>query len=160
MISGSPKGIHQSLILESNITTENIRRNVDYVAERVNIPLEGFKVRFWFSMGLVLSWGVGVSGSFLGTASVDYGVGVDVPGEAILSVDFVYPQQSYAYGWEGSAFTPTFQVNDLDHTVDLGASSQLKIALELQLNKIAKFDAGLPLYLPGLDFNLLKSYRM
>lgn len=123
------------------------------------IPAAGIAVPGIFSLGAIVSYDVGASASFSGSATVQYGLSASIPDSAKIVADLLNPSSSSATGFAAGQVTPNFGVTALSAGLTLAAFSQPKLSFGIELNNIAKFDAAFDVKLPEVVATLTGGYN-
>ena len=159
-MKGSPQGLQAALQLEATITSNDEPDSLQYTKELFSFPVPdaGIEVEGIFKLGATLSYDVGVSSTFSGSATVDFGVQAGVPDSAQITADIQNPDSSSATGWSGGTLTPLFDIKRESASVKLAAFSQPKLALGVELIEIGNFDVALTVKLPEVSVTLTAAY--
>lgn len=107
-----------------------------------------------------VSYDVGTSATFAGTATADFGLQASLPNGAKVVADINNPEKSSATGWQGASLTPIFDVTKLSASITLAAYSQPKIAFGVELFKVGNVDVAVTMKLPEISSTLSASYGM
>ena len=158
-IDASPHGFAAELELEAIITSTDKPDSLQYTKELWSAPVPdaGIEVPGIFKLGATLSYNVGVSTSFKGTATVDFGIKSTIPDSAKAVLDLGSAAGSSADGFDG-AVTPIFDVKQLSASVTLSAFSQPKLSFGIELTKVGKADIALTISLPEVSVTLAANY--
>ena len=148
------------LELEAKITATASPASLQYEKEllSVAIPGAGLSIPGILNLGATLSYDVGITTTFQGTATVDFGVSAAVPNSAALIADLRNPDNSVATGFSGGSLTPIFDVKDVSASVTLGAYSKPKLAFGLEITKIGTANVDIGVKLPEVDVTLTAAY--
>ena len=159
-MTASPQNFQAELELEVNITASESPAALQFQKQLVSFPIPdaGIEIPHIFSLGTILSYSVGGTASFQGTASVDFGLSSSLPNSAQLVADLKNPDSSSATGFSGGDLTPLFNVNEMSAAVTLGAYSLPKISFGVQLVKIGSASVDLSVKLPEVDVTLTAEY--
>ena len=159
-MTASPQNFQAELELEVNITASESPKTLQFQKQLVSFPIPdaGIEIPDIFSLGTILSYSVGGTASFHGTASVDFGLSSGLPNSAQLVADLKNPDSSSATGFSGSDLTPLFNVNEMSAAVTLGAYSLPMISFGVKLVKIGSASVDLSVKLPEVDVTLTAEY--
>lgn len=146
--------------LEATITSSDEPDSLQYTKELFSFPIPdaGIEVEGIFKLGATLSYDVGVSSTFSGSATVDFGLQAGVPDSAQVVADIQNPDSSAATGWGGATLTPLFDIKKESASVKLAAFSQPKLAFGIELIEIGNFDVALTVKLPEVSVTLTAAY--
>jgi len=160
-LTGTPSGLAAQLELGSTITGGLHPDTLSYSKTLFSVPIPdaGIAVAGIFSLGAIISYDVGVSAAFSGSATVKYGLSASIPNNAKLVANLVTPSSSSATGFEGFQVTPVFDVTTLSAGVTLSAFSQPKLSFGLEITGIAKFDAAFAVKLPEVTATLTGGFN-
>lgn len=125
---------------------------------RFPIPGAGIAVKGIFSLGATVSYDVGTSATFAGTATVDFGLEASLPNGAKVSADIINPGQSSATGWAGSSLDPIFEVTKIEASIKLTAYSQPKVEFGIKLNNVGDVEVVVGMKLPEISSTLSADY--
>ena len=158
-LDASPAGLAAALELEAIITADSAPQKLQDSKELFSapIPSAGFHIPGIFKMGATLSYEIGVGAAFQGSATIDFGLTSTVPDSAKAVLDLSSQGDSSATGFDGTV-EPHFKVKKASASVTLSASSQLKLALGIEITKIGKADVALLLKLPEVSSTLSAEY--
>ena len=160
-LSGSPQDFAAKLELETNITAPlGSPDTLQYSKELFSapIPSAGIAVTGIFSVGAVISYEVGVSTSFSGSASMTFGVAASLPNTAAVVADFRHPDQSSATGFDGGKFDPSFNLNALSADVTVAAFAQPKLSFGIDILKVGHLEIALGVKSPVVSATLTGGY--
>lgn len=159
-MKGSPQGFQAALQLEATITSSDEPDSLQYTKELFSFPIPdaGIEVEGIFKLGATLSYDIGVSSTFSGSATVDFGLQAGLPDSAQVTADIQNPGSSSATGWSGGSLTPLFDIKKESASVKLAAFSQPKLALGIELIEIGNFDVALAIKLPEVSVTLTAAY--
>ena len=160
-MTASPQDFQAELELEVNITATESPKALQFQQQlfKAAIPGAGISIpEIDFSIGATVSYSVGGTASFNGTASVDFGLSAGLPDSAQLVADLKNPDSSSATGFSGGKLTPLFNVNEMSAAVTLGAYSLPMISFGVLLLKIGKADVDVSVKLPEVDVTLTAEY--
>ena len=159
-MTANPQNFEAELELEVNITASESPKALQFEKQLVSFPIPdaGIEIPEIFSLGTILSYSVGGTASFQGTASVDFGLSSTLPDSAQLVADIKNPESSSATGFSGGNLTPLFNVNEMSAAVTLGAYSLPKISFGVKLVKIGSASVDLSVKLPEVDVTLTAEY--
>lgn len=159
-MTASPQNFQAELELEVNITASESPKTLQFQKQLVSFPIPdaGIEIKDIFSLGTILSYSVGGTASFQGSASVDFGLSSTLPNSAQLVADIKNPDSSSATGFSGGDLTPLFNVNEMSAAVTLGAYSLPMISFGVSLVKIGSASVDLSVKLPEVDVTLTAEY--
>lgn len=160
-LTGTPVGVAAKLELGTTITSGINPNTLSYSKTLFSVPIPdaGIAVAGIFSLGAIISYDVGVSASFSGSATVRYGLSASVPDSAKVVANLESPSSSSATGFNGFQVTPVFDVTALSAGVTLSAYSEPKLSFGIELSGIAKFDAAFGIKLPEVTATLAGTYN-
>ncbi|KAL8929157.1 MAG: hypothetical protein Q9172_000592 [Xanthocarpia lactea] len=161
-LTGSPQDFAAKLELETNITAPlGSPETLQYSKELFSapIPSAGIAVTGIFSVGAVISYEVGVSTSFSGSASMTFGVAASLPNTAAVVADFRHPDQSSATGFDGGKFDPSFDINALSADVTVAAFAQPKLSFGIDILKVGHLEIALGVKSPVVSATLTGGYN-
>ena len=118
------------------------------------IPDAGISVPGIFKLGAVISYEVGVTTTFTGSAEFKFGLSASLPDTAKVVADVSDPGQSSATGFDAANIEPIFDVEALSAKVTVAAFTQPKLFFGIELTKVGKFDINLSLKLPEVSATL------
>lgn len=146
--------------LEATITSSDEPDSLQYTKELFSFPVPdaGIEVEDIFKLGAILSYDVGVSSSFSGSATIDFGLQAGMPDSAQVTADIQNPGSSSATGWSGGSLTPLFDIKQESASVKLAAFSQPKLAFGIELVEVGTFDVALAVKLPEVSVTLTAAY--
>ena len=162
-LSAAPSNFKAKLELEATVNAESspVSLNPDPIELfRFPIPGVGIAIKGIFSLGATVSYDVGTSATFAGTATVDFGLQASLPDGAKVSADIVNPDQSSATGWGGSSLDPIFQVTKIEASIKLSAFSQPKVEFGIDLDNVGHVDVAVAMKLPEISSTLAADYGM
>ena len=123
------------------------------------VPDAGIEVPGIFKLGAILSYDVGVSATMQGSATVDFGLGLNVPDTAGIHADIMNPGSSTAQGFSGD-ITPLFDLKSITATLQFAAFAQPKLSFGVELTEIGTLDIALTFSMPQLDVKFIAGYSM
>lgn len=146
--------------LQATITSSDEPDSLQYTKELFSFPIPdaGIEVEGIFKLGAMLSYDIGVSSTFSGSATVDFGLEAGMPDSAQVTADIQNPDSSSATGWSGGSLNPLFDIKKESASVKLAAFSQPKLALGIELIEIGNFDVALTIKLPEVSVTLTAAY--
>lgn len=146
----------------TSITAPYSPNSLQYSKELYSAPIPeaGISVTGIFSLGAVVSYEVGVSTTFSGSASMNFGLTASLPDTAIVIADGVTRSASTATGFEGASFDPHFNLTAFSAGVTLAAFSQAKLTFGVDITKVGKLEVGMALKLPGIEAIVKAAYSM
>ena len=158
----SPSNFKAKLELEATVTASKAPVPLQESKEifAAPIPGAGIAITGIFKLGATVSYEIGTSATFAGTATARFGLEAGLPNNARVVADINNPSSSSATGWEGGSLTPSFKVTKLDASITLAAFSQPKIAFGIELIKVATADVAITLKLPEISSALSATYGM
>ena len=161
-LTASPQGFQAELELQATITSTDEPDSLQYTKELFSAPVPGagIAVTGIFKLGATLSYDVGVSSSFSGSAIVDFGLQASLPNSAQLIADIQNPDASSATGFAGSSLNPIFDITKESASITLAAFSQPKLAFGIELIEIGNLDVALTIKLPEISVTLTAAYGM
>jgi len=159
-LTASPNNFQAELELEATITSSDNPDSLQYTKELFSFPIPdaGIEVEGIFKLGATLSYDVGVSSSFSGSATVDFGIQAGIPNSAQLIVDVQNPDQSSANGFGTSDLTPIFDIKKESASVTLAAFSQPKLAFGVELSEVGNIDVAITIKIPEISVTLSAEY--
>ena len=101
---------------------------------------------------------MGVSSSFSGSATIDFGLQAGMPDSAQMTADIQNPASSSATGWSGGSLTPLFDIKEESASIKLAAFSEPKLAFGIELIEVGNFDVALTVKLPEVSVTLTAAY--
>lgn len=122
------------------------------------IPGIGISIPEIMNIGATLTYSVGGSCSFSGSATVDFGLQATIPDSAQIVADYQNRGASTATGFSGGEPTPIFHVPNESVSVTLSAFSQLTIDFGVDLLDFGAMDVGLAFKLPEVGATLTAKY--
>ena len=159
-IEASPTDFVAKLELEATVTSSKSPDSLQSSKEIFSAPIPGagITVTGIFKLGATVSYEVGTSVTFAGTATADIGLRASLPNGARVVADINNPDGSSATGWEGSSLTPILEVTKLSASITLAAYSQPKISFGIELIKVGNVDVAITMKLPEISSTLSASY--
>lgn len=159
-LTASPNNILAELELEAVVTSSDKPDSLQYTKELFSFPIPdaGIEVDGIFKLGAILSYDIGVSSSFAGSATVDFGLQASLPNSAQLVADVQNPDQSSATGWGEGQLTPIFDIKQESASITLSAFSQPKLALGIELVGVGNVDVAVTVKLPEVSVVLSAEY--
>lgn len=159
-LTASPQGFQAELELEATITSTDEPDSLQYTKQLLSAPVPGagISVSGIFNLGATLSYSVGVSSSFAGSATVDFGLHASLPDSAQLVANIQEPDSSSATGFGGGSLTPLFDIKKESASLTLAAFSQPELEFGIELIEIGKIDVGLTVKLPEVSVTLTAAY--
>lgn len=110
------------------------------------------------TIGPSLTYTVGASGSFSGSATVDFGLQATVPDSAQIVADYSNSGASTATNFSGGQLTPKFDIKNGSASVTLSAFSQLGINFGVDLFKLGAVTVTVTVKLPEISTTLTANY--
>lgn len=159
-LTASPNNFQSQLELEATITSSKNPDSLQYTKELFSFPIPsaGIEVEGIFKLGAILSYDVGVSSSFSGSATVDFGLQASLPNSAQLVADVQNPDQSTATGFATGELTPMFDIKKESASVTVAAFSQPKLSFGIELIKVGNIDVAITIKLPEVSATLSAEY--
>ena len=159
-LTAAPNNFLAALEMEATITASTSPASLQYQKQLFSqaIPGAGIGIDDIFSLGTTLIWNVGVTSSFSGSGTIDFGLTAGLPNSALLTADLVNFDSSSAVGFNGGDITPHFDVKDASASVTLGAYSQPELAFGVSLVKIGDADISVTVKLPDVEATLTAAY--
>ena len=159
-MTASPQNFQAELELEVNITANESPKALQYQKQLFSFPIPdaGISIPGIFTLGATVSYSVGGTASFQGTASADFGLSAALPNSAQLVADIKNPDSSSATGFSGGNLTPLFNVNEMSAAVTLGAYSLPMISFGVSLVEIGSASVDVSVKLPEVDVTLTAEY--
>ncbi|KAL8822863.1 MAG: hypothetical protein Q9191_006409 [Dirinaria sp. TL-2023a] len=157
----SPKDLAATLALGTTITDTKSPQKLPIDRELFSAPIPdaGFEISKLFKLGTTISYDIGGSVSFSGSASAQFGLIVKVPDTAQITADLHDYSHSSAIGFDGGDIHHTFNVTDVSAGVTLNAYSQPKLSFGVEVHKIANYDVDVTMKLPTFDAQLSGAYK-
>ena len=161
-LEATPSNFLAKLELEATVTSSKEPESLQESKEIFSAPIPGagITVTGIFKLGATVSYDVGTSATFAGTATADFGLQASLPDGAKVVADINNPEDSSATGWQGSLLTPIFEVTKLSASITLAAYSQPKIAFGIELIEVGNVDVAVTMKLPEISSTLSASYGM
>ncbi|KAL8699978.1 MAG: hypothetical protein Q9201_005702 [Fulgogasparrea decipioides] len=155
-----PEDFKAKLELEATVTSSKEPDTLQSSKELFSVPIPGagITVTGIFKLGATVSYEVGTSATFAGTATADFGLSASLPNGAKVVADINNPSDSSATGWQSSSLTPNFEVTKLSASITLAAFSQPKIAFGIELTKVGNVDVAVTMKLPEISSTLSADY--
>ncbi|KAI4139285.1 MAG: hypothetical protein LQ341_004273 [Variospora aurantia] len=152
-LAGSPQGFAAKMDIATKITAPYSPDQLGYSKELFSAPIPeaGISVTGIFSLGAVVSYEVGVSTTFSGSASMNFGLTASLPDTAVVIADGLDRSASTATGFEGAVFDPHFNLTALSAGVTFAAFSQAKLTFGVDITKVGKLEVGMGLKLPAVE---------
>ncbi|KAL6718213.1 hypothetical protein ACLMJK_004301 [Lecanora helva] len=159
-LTASPQGFQAELEVEATITSSESPDSLQYTKELFSFPIPdaGIEVEGIFKLGATLSYDVGVSSSFSGSATVDFGLQAAIPDSAQLVADIQNPDQSSANGFGTGDLSPIFDIKKESASVTVAAFSQPKLAFGIELIEVGNIDVAITIKLPEISSTLSAEY--
>ncbi|KAL8984678.1 MAG: hypothetical protein Q9177_004633 [Variospora cf. flavescens] len=159
-LAGSPQGIAAKMDIATKITAPYSPDQLGYSKELFSAPIPeaGISVTGIFSLGAVVSYEVGVSTTFSGSASMNFGLTASLPDTAVVIADGLDRSASTATGFEGAVFDPHFNLTALSAGVTFAAFSQAKLTFGVDITKVGKLEVGMGLKLPAVEAIVKEAY--
>ena len=154
-IDASPQGLAATLELGATITAKDSPDSLQFSKELFSAPIPdaGIEVPGIFKLGAIVSYEVGVSTAFEGTAAFQFGLSAGLPDTAKVLANINKPDQSSATGFNPS-FNPIFDVQSLSASVTVAAFTLPKLSFGIELIEIGRFDVNINVKLPEVSATL------
>ncbi|KAL8967303.1 MAG: hypothetical protein Q9197_005503 [Variospora fuerteventurae] len=161
-LAGSPQGFSAKMDIATKITAPYSPDQLGYSKELFSAPIPeaGISVTGIFSLGAVVSYEVGVSTTFSGSASMNFGLTASLPDTAVVIADGIDRSASTTTGFEGAVFNPHFNLTALSAGVTLAAFSQAKLTFGVDITKVGKLEVGMGLKLPAVEAIVKGAYGL
>ncbi|KAI4242847.1 MAG: hypothetical protein LQ352_007157, partial [Teloschistes flavicans] len=159
-LSGTPQDFAAKLELGTTIAAPYSPDSLSYNKTLFSAPIPdaGISVTGIFSLGAVISYDIGVSTTFKGSASMNFGLTASLPNTAVAIADIQNPTQSSATGFDGGQFDPSFNLTALSASVTVAAFSQPKLSFGIDITSIGHLDVALALKLPAVEATVAAAY--
>ncbi|KAL8839222.1 MAG: hypothetical protein Q9170_001828 [Blastenia crenularia] len=159
-LSASPSNFKAKLELSATVTASKSPESIQQSKQLFSAPIPGagISVTGIFNLGATVSYEVGTSATFAGTATADFGLQASLPNGAKVVADVNDPSKSSATGWTGSSLTPIFEITQLSASLTLAAFSQPKIAFGVELIEVGKVDIAITMKLPEISSTLSATF--
>ena len=156
----SPNIFQAELELEATITSSDSPDSLQYTKELFSftVPDAEIEVEGIFKLGAILSYDVGVSSSFSGSATVDFGIKAGIPNNAQLIADIQDTDQSSANGFDISDVTSFFDITKESASITLAAFSRPKLSFGIELIEVRYFDVAITVKLQEVSVTLSAEY--
>ena len=160
-IDGVPQGLKGAMELEAQITKYEKPDSWKFTKELFSAPVPdaGIEIPGIFKLGAVLSYEIGVQAQLQGSATIDFGLALNVPDTAAIHTDIMNPSASTAQGLAGD-ITPIFDIKALSATVQLSAFAQPKLSFGVSLTQIGTVDIALTFKMPQIAVKFIAAYSM
>ncbi|KAL8633735.1 hypothetical protein Q9189_000471 [Teloschistes chrysophthalmus] len=160
-LSGAPQDFAAKLELGTTIAAPYSPDSLSYnkTLFEAPIPDAGISVPGIFSLGAIVSYDIGVSTTFRGSASMNFGLTASLPNTAVAIADFQNPTQSSATGFDGGSFDPSFDLTALSASVTVAAFSQPKLSFGVDITGIGHLDVAFALKLPLVEATVAAAYN-
>lgn len=157
-LEAAPQDFKAKLELEATATASKEPVSIQSSKELFSAPIPGagITVAGIFKLGATVSYEVGISATFAGTTTTDFGLTASLPNGAKVVADVNSPMDSSATGWQGSS--PNFEVTKLSASITLAAFSQVKLALGIELTDVGNVDVAVTMKLPEISSALSADY--
>lgn len=149
-LSGSPHGLAAKLELDAKITAPGSPQSLEATKELFSAPIPGAGISITgiFSLGAVVSYDVGVSTTFAGSADMTFGLSASLPDTAVAIADVQNPLASSATGFDGGKLEPNFNLKSLSAGVTVAVFSQAKLSFGIEITQVGHLDVALALKIP------------
>ncbi|KAL8991674.1 MAG: hypothetical protein Q9169_007759 [Polycauliona sp. 2 TL-2023] len=161
-LAASPLDFAAKIQLDTSITVplgspDSLQKTIELF--KAPIPGAGINVPGILDLGAIMSYEVGVSTSFAGSASMSFGVVASMPNSAAVVADVRHPSLSSATGFEGGVFDPNFELKALEASVTVAAFAQPKISFEVSITKVGELGIALGVKSPVISATLTGGYN-
>lgn len=166
----NPKGFNATLELNAKVIKKQKiggwfskeRSSIDSIEQEKEllekpVPDFGIDIPGVLKLGAIMSYSIGYSTSFIGSASLVFGVTASLPDDATIMVDILDRDQSYSRGFDGE-LVPIFDVTELTASVQFAVFTQAKLAFGLEIPNLDKQDIELVLKIPKLTYTVTAGY--
>ncbi|KAI4098819.1 MAG: hypothetical protein L6R37_006273 [Teloschistes peruensis] len=160
-LSGTPQDFAAKLMLGTTIAAPYSPDSLSYNKTLFSAPIPdaGISVTGIFSLGAIVSYDIGVSTTFRGSASMNFGLTASLPNTAVAIADIQNPTQSSATGFDAGSFDPSFNLTALSASVTVAAFSQPKLSFGVDITGIGHLDVALALKLPLVEATVAAAYN-
>ena len=158
-MDGKPHGLNGAVELQAAITKYEKPDAWKFTKDLFSAPVPdaGLEVPGIFKIGAVLSYEVGVQAQLQGSATLDFGLGLDVPDTAGIHVDILHPESSSAQGLSGD-IKPLFDIKGLSATLQFSVFAQPKLSFGIELTQLGTLDVALSFKSPQLSIKFIAGY--
>ncbi|KAL8957357.1 MAG: hypothetical protein Q9183_006083, partial [Haloplaca sp. 2 TL-2023] len=110
-LAAAPQNFRAKLELSATVTSSKSPDSLQSSKElfAAPIPGAGIAVTGIFKLGATVSYDVGTSATFAGSATAAFGVTASLPNGAKVVADINNPENSAATGWKHTTLTPSFE---------------------------------------------------
>lgn len=161
-LTASPNNILAELELEAVVTStlSDEPKSLQYARELFSFPIPdaGIELDGIFKLGATLSYDAGVSSTFAGSATLDFGLQASLPNSAQLVANVRHPDRSSATGWGEGQLTPIFDIKQESASLTLSAFSQPKLAFGIELVGVGNIDVAITIKTPEVSIVLSAEY--
>ncbi|KAL9577879.1 MAG: hypothetical protein Q9212_006082 [Teloschistes hypoglaucus] len=160
-LSGAPQDFAAKLELGTTIAAPYSPDSLSYNKTLFSAPIPdaGISVPGIFSLGAIVSYDIGVSTTFRGSASMNFGLTASLPNTALAIADIQNPTQSSATGFDGGSFDRSFNLTALSASVTVAAFSQPKLSFGVDITGVGHLDVALALKLPLVEATVAAAYN-
>ena len=160
-LDGTPHGLNGAVELEAQITKYEKPDALKFTKDLFSAPVPdaGIEVPGIFKIGAILAYQVGVQAQLQGSATIDFGLGLNVPDTAGIHADIMNPGSSTAQGLSGD-ITPLFDIKDISATLQFSAFAQPKLSFGVELTEIGTLDIALTFKMPQIAVKFIAAYGM
>ncbi|KAL8941040.1 MAG: hypothetical protein Q9216_002487 [Gyalolechia sp. 2 TL-2023] len=160
-LAGSPQGLAAKLELDTKITAPYSPDSLSYTRElfSMGVPEAGISVPKIFDLGAWISYEIGVTTTFSGSANFTFGISASVPDTAVVTANVKDPSLSSATGFDGGQIDPKFDLQGLSAGVTVAAFSQAKLSFGVDIHQVGRLDLAYALKLPGIEAHLKAAYN-
>ena len=160
-LDGTPNGLNGALELSAQITKYEKPDAWKLTKELFSAPVPdaGIEVPGIFKLGAILSYEIGVQAQLQGSATIDFGLDLNVPDTAGIHINVMDPTSSTAQGLSGD-IKPIFDVTALSATLQLAAFAQPKLSFGIEITEVGTLDVELAFKSPQLAVKFIAAYGM
>ncbi|MCJ1469640.1 hypothetical protein MMC07_008276, partial [Pseudocyphellaria aurata] len=157
-----PQNVAATLQMRATLSTKKKidQLSVKYPVLAVPIPGAGIVVGGIFKLGATVSYDLGITSSFKGTAAFDFGLRASLPGTAKVVADAVNPHNSGATGFEGYSSQPSFGVHSLSEVASVSANTVPKLAFGIDVVNVGRVEVAVSMNLPEIAAKLTGEYNV
>ena len=110
-----------------------------------------------FKLGAILSYEIGIQAQLQGSATIDFGLGLNVPDTAGVHIDVLNPTSSTAQGFSGD-IKPIFDIAALSATLQFSAYASPKLTFGIEITEVGTLDIELQFKSPQLALKFIAAY--
>jgi len=158
-MDGQPHGLSGAVEFEAKVTKYEKPDAWKFTKDLFSAPVPdaGLEVPGIFKIGAILSYQVGVQAQLQGSATIDFGLGLQVPDTAGIHADILHPSSSTAQGLSGD-IKPLFDIKAITATVQFAAFAQPKLSFGVELTEIGTLDIALTFKMPQIAVKFIAAY--